>query len=189
MISTTPLENECFYHIYNRGNNKELIFKEHDNYIYFLKLLARYILPFADVYAYNLLNNHFHLLVKIKDLENIKAEQGFSNLFNAYAKAFNKKYNRTGKLFEERFKRKKISDNYYLMEIIYYIHLNAQKHKLISDFRNYQYSFYNSILSLQKTRIQREEVLEWFGGREHFIKYHLDRKEELSAINNLEDLL
>ncbi|MES2447801.1 MAG: transposase [Bacteroidota bacterium] len=156
MISTTPLENECFYHVYNRGNNGELIFKEHDNYNYFLKLLARYILHVADVYAYNLLNNHFHLLVKIKDFENIKAEQAFSNLFNAYVKAFNKKYNRTGKLFEERFKRKKISDDFYLTEIIYYIHLNAQKHKLISDFRDYQYCSYKSILSLQKTRQQRE---------------------------------
>lgn len=146
MISTTPLENECFYHIYNRSNNRERIFKEHDNYIYFLKLLSRYILTIADVYAYNLLNNHFHLLVKIKDFENIKAEQGFSNLFNAYAKALNKKYNRTGKLFEERCKRKKISDDFYLIEIIYYIHLNAQKLKLISDFRNYQYSSYKSIL-------------------------------------------
>jgi len=109
MINALQLEHGCFYHIYNRGNNSEVIFKEEENFLYFLILLKKHISPIAEIYAYCLLNNHFHLLIKIKENENneIKYEQSFSNIFNAYAKAYNKKYNRTGKLFEERFKRKK----------------------------------------------------------------------------------
>lgn len=189
MIITTPLENECFYHIYNRGNNGEDIFKEVENYRYFLKLLTQYILPVADVYSYCLLKNHFHFLVKIKDFENIQVEQNFSNLFNAYAKAFNKKYKRTGKLFEERFKRKKINDDFYLTELIYYIHSNAQKHKLIKDFRDYPYSSYISILSEKKTGLKRVEVLAWFGGRVLFEKYHLDKVNALTVQSVFNDFL
>ncbi len=57
-----------------------------------------------------------------------RAEQRFANFFNAYAKGFNKSYNRTGKLFEERFKKKKVGTNRYYTQMIYYIHANAQRH-------------------------------------------------------------
>ena len=97
MSKNTPrLESHTFYHIYNRGNNKENIFIENENYYYFLKLWKKHINPIADTYAYCLLKNHFHFLVKIKEVEENKeslsrmnkAEQQFSNLFNAYTKAF-----------------------------------------------------------------------------------------------------
>ena len=188
MIVTTPLENSNYYHIFNRGNNGEDIFNEDANYIYFLKLIAKHILPVADVYSYCLLKNHFHLLVKIKDIAN-NAEQNFSNLFNSYAKAFNKKYNRTGKLFEERFKRKKIENDFYLTEIIYYIHSNAQKHKLVNDFRNYQHSSYQAMISTKNTGLKREEVLGWFGGLALFEKYHLEKKDTLLNNKTFEDYL
>jgi len=88
MIRTISLEHEAYYHIYNRGNNSEIIFREESNYFYFLKLLKKYILPVADVFAYCLLNNHFHLLIRIKEEDKITVniEKSFSNLFNAYAK-------------------------------------------------------------------------------------------------------
>ena len=61
-----------FYHIYNRGNNSEKIFFSEENYAYFLKLLTKYIFPVADIYAYCLLNNHFHILVRIKEKNEIE---------------------------------------------------------------------------------------------------------------------
>lgn len=188
MIVTTQLEHECFYHIYNRGNNGEDIFLEHGNYLYFLKLTTKYILPVADVYSYCLLKNHFHLLIRIKEQPK-NAEQNFSNLFNSYAKAFNKKYGRTGKLFEERFKRKKIDQDSYLTEMVYYIHANPQKHKLIDDFRNYQYSSYISLTSKKNTGLKREDVLEWFGGTEMFQEYHLAKKISLDIDRDAEDII
>ncbi|RZL50025.1 MAG: transposase, partial [Pedobacter sp.] len=165
------------------------IFREGNNYIYFLKLAIKHILPVADVYSYCLLKNHFHFLVKIKPIENLQVEQNFSNFFNAYAKAFNKKYNRTGKLFEERFKRKKVNEDSYLTQLIYYIHSNPQKHKLLNDFRNYQYSSYRALASSKKTELKRKEVLEWFGGVEAFEKYHLEKQYVLASDMAFEDFL
>jgi putative transposase len=66
MTSPTPLQPGQYYHIYNRGNNRENVFIEKRNYPYFLKLYARHIEPVADTYAYCLLRNHFHFLVRIK---------------------------------------------------------------------------------------------------------------------------
>ena len=57
----------CYYHVYNRGNNRETIFKSPENYLYFLKLLKKYISPVAELFSYCLLPNHFHLVLKLKD--------------------------------------------------------------------------------------------------------------------------
>jgi len=199
MIKTIPLEPGLIYHIYNRGNNKETIFREKANYIYFFQLWKKHITPIADTFVYSLLNNHFHAMVRIKNLaysknlagfENLrglgKAEQHFSNFFNAYAKGFNNKYNRTGKLFEERFKRKPIINDAYFTQLIYYIHANPQTHGFVDDFRTYPHTSYDSILSFGKTNLMRDEVLDWFGGREMFEKYHADKFNDLKDIKEFE---
>src|SRR5512135_2680666 len=99
MTSPSSLVPGMYYHIYNRGTNRENVFIEERNYAYFLSLYARYIEPIADTFAYCLLRNHFHLLVRIKTAEEIdpkgfgkpfgskEPSQQFSNLLNAYAKA------------------------------------------------------------------------------------------------------
>lgn len=182
MTNTTPLEPGCYYHIYNRGNNRERIFREPRNYTYFLKLWKRHISPIAETYAYALMGNHFHALVRIKDHVSAKkksetsrmneAEQHFANFFNAYAKGFNKTYNRTGKLFEERFKKKITTSDAYFTQLIYYIHANPQRHGFICDFREHQHTSYQSLLSEQPTLLMRKNVLDWFGGKTQFEEFH-----------------
>jgi len=66
MQELEKLERGKFYHIYNRGNNKEDIFIEERNYDYFLRQYQKYITAIADTFAYCLMKNHFHLLVRIK---------------------------------------------------------------------------------------------------------------------------
>lgn len=76
------IEHDNYYHIYNRGNNYEDIFREEKDYLHFLDLLEIYILPVAEIYAWCLMKNHFHLLVRIKEdheigylnLKNVKSE-------------------------------------------------------------------------------------------------------------------
>ena len=68
MSDSIPLEPGKYYHIYNRGNNRENVFIEERNYRYFLQLYLKYIEPIAWTFAYCLLRNHFHFLVRIKDL-------------------------------------------------------------------------------------------------------------------------
>ena len=115
MQKMTPLTAGCYYHIYNRGNNREPIFFSDENYRYFLKGYAEYISPVADTFAYCLLPNHFHFLVQIKEqqeeLSGALASQHFSNFFNSYTKSINKAYQRTGSLFEKRFGRILIESN------------------------------------------------------------------------------
>ncbi len=61
------LENDNLYHIYNQGNNRERIFFNRENYLFFLKKIRTHILPYADVLAWCLMPNHFHLLVYVRD--------------------------------------------------------------------------------------------------------------------------
>ena len=72
MQTIQPLENGKYYHIYNRGINSDVLFKENDNCEYFLKLYDLHIDPIADTFAWCLMKNHFHFLVRIKNLEYIK---------------------------------------------------------------------------------------------------------------------
>ncbi len=99
------LERDHFYHIYNRSINGKTLFKTEENMRYFLQLAAKHLMSEMYIPAYCLMRNHFHLVIQVKEDGN-KATQAFSNLFNAYAKAYNKQQNRTGSLFEKHFKRK-----------------------------------------------------------------------------------
>ena len=76
-----PLEYGFYYHIYNRGNNYENIFINENDYLHFLKNYEIYISPIADTFAWCLMKNHFHLLVRIKEEDEI----GFLNA--KYAKS------------------------------------------------------------------------------------------------------
>ena len=181
MPGPEPLQQESYYHIYNRGINGEALFREERNYRYFLKLWAKYIEPIAETYAYCLLNNHFHFLVRIKETETgpiseigpvLTVGRQFNNLFIAYAKAFNKAYDRTGSLFESPFRRKLVDSDRYFAALVAYIHRNSQKHGFVDDFCDWPYSSYHAVLSSQATRVQRAEVLDWFDGPAGFRDAH-----------------
>ena len=67
-------ETNTAFHIYNRGNNRENIFIEEKNYTYFLKLLEKYIIPIANIYAYCMMPNHFHLVLRIKPSDELHSK-------------------------------------------------------------------------------------------------------------------
>ncbi|MCK4975785.1 MAG: transposase [Anaerolineales bacterium] len=195
MSNLIPLQFGCCYHIFNRGINRENIFVEEDNYRYFLELFAKHILPIADLYAYCLLPNHFHLLVRIKteiDLtgfENLsglpRPSQKFSNLFNAYAKAFNKRYNRTGSLFQRPFRRVVVTSNAQLFHLVTYIHRNPEKHGLVDDFQDWPYSSYQTLVAeTEDTYLNWAEVMSWFGAISNF-KHSHQMDAEILKIDNL----
>jgi putative transposase len=107
-------EEGYIYHIYNQGNNRQKIFFNRENYIYFLRKVRTYILPYADILAWCLMPNHFHLMVKVNrlgvSLRHTESDTGSkSRTFNdsigimlmSYTKAINKQQNRSGKLFRE----------------------------------------------------------------------------------------
>ena len=192
MASPIPLAFDQVYHVYNRGTNREDLFVEDRNYRHFLQLYIKHIEPVAETYAYCLLRNHFHVLVRIRAEEEQKAlqdprvrvprvlnpSQRFGNLFNAYAKAFNKAYGRTGSLFQHPFGRVPVLSDAHLTQLVIYIHRNPERHGLCGDFAGWAHSSYRSILSTSPTRLGRDEVLGWFQGREGFVAAHLQPADE-----------
>lgn len=187
---TLPLEYGKFYHLYNRGINRCNLFQENENYRYFLHLYDKYISPVADTYAWVLMKNHFHFLVRIKgeeeinltffqDLQGFKDLEGltrinkqFSNLFNAYTKAVNKRYLRTGSLFEHPFRRIRVNHVNHLKHLVYYIHHNPVHHGFCESMFDYPWSSFLSVPSPQKSQLKRKEVLAWFDGSDEFNRYH-----------------
>ena len=102
----------------------------------------------------------------------------FSHLFNSYAQAVNKRFSRTGGLFETPFRRIEINEEYYLLHLIAYIHLNPIKHGFTKDYINYLYSSYHLLLEGKSKILETQTVLNWFGGQELFSSFHnnwLDR--------------
>ncbi len=95
-----------------------------------------------------------------------------SHLFNAYAKAVNKAFGRVGSLFQRPFKRIPVTEQRYFQTLVCYIHRNPQHHGLIDDFTRWPYTSYRTLLSELPTRLHREIVLDWFGGRPAFQSAH-----------------
>lgn len=141
---------DTYYHIYNRGINKNLIFKDDDDYRVLLNLLKRYLsnekvtdnkgreyeglADDVELLAYCLMPNHFHLLVyQLQDQGTTKL---LRRVMTAYVKYFNRKYQRLGPLFQSYFKASRIDNEAYLWHISRYIHLNPDQ------WHEYPYSSY-----------------------------------------------
>jgi REP element-mobilizing transposase RayT len=163
------------YHIFNKGNNRENIFKESKNYSYFLALVKKYFSEDIIIYAYCLMPNHFHFALKIKELC-INPSRLFSNLFNAYSKAINKMYNREGSLFKDRFSRKKVEDENYLRNLIVYVHTNPVNHGFDKSFNQYEHSSYQSYFEKNSSFINFENIRNLFFDLDNFEYCHQEHE-------------
>jgi putative transposase len=181
-----------FYHIFNRANDPNKLFRNADNYSFFLARYARYIEPIAETYAYCLLPNHFHFLIRIREKDEIllMAEKShrlnpqhyenieeliskqFSNLFNSYAKAYNKMFARRGALFMHNFKYKSVETTEYLRNVIVYIHLNPEKHGLIRSVNEWQWSSLNAIRLGNSSVFSTGKLIAFFDSDEQFRCLH-----------------
>jgi len=199
-MDQTPLINGNYYHIYNRGNNRDDIFYETENYYHFLRLYDKYINPVVDTFAWCLLKNHFHLLVYIKTLAEINpklltyntvkkpkvisASKQFSHFFNAYTQAINKRHHRTGSLFEKNFERKLVTSESYFQKLIFYIHNNPIHHGFTDKITDYPWSSYGSVVSKHPTKLLRYRVIKAFNDLENF-KYYHSKNQETESIDHL----
>ena len=111
----------------------------------------------------------------------------FSNFFNAYAQAFNKAYTRTGGLFQTPFRRKGIYNEAGLRWLTRYIHQEPEYYHLIDDFKKWPYTSWYSLKLNSHTLLQRNEVMNWFGGEDNFTEFHSTRQqtEGIILLNNI----
>ena len=180
------MEPRYLYHIYNRGNNNELIFREEKNYYFFLQNFSKYVKPYVKVFAYCLMPNHFHFLIEIKrgSIDKVDGttqlnkvflnpvEKAFKDFFIKYSKSFNKTYSRFGSLFQHKFKRKLIEDEKYLTRLIAYIHYNPVRKNLCDNINEWKFSSYNEIITGKQFIVNNMDILLFFGELDNFIEFH-----------------
>lgn len=137
-----------YYHVYNRGANRNQIFFDNGNYIFLLKRLKKYCFKYSiQVIAYCLMPNHYHLLVRQE--RHHKVGLFIQHTFNSYTKAINKRLKRSGTLFEGPYRAIHVDDEAYLIHLCRYIHRNPIDANLVKELENWRYSNY----------------LEWIGER------------------------
>ena len=184
-----PLVPGKIYHIYSRTIGNEPLFRNASNYAYFLRRYADFCANHFATFCYCLLPNHFHFLVLVKESTHEAAALfAFSNFLNSYSKSYNKVFERHGGLFQKKFKRKQINTDRYLTEVIKYIHRNPQKHGLIQDFKNWNYSSYKTFFFKNESLVEIDWVLDWFGGINEFEKNHLREEDNQLEFLEFEDL-
>ncbi len=196
-----------FYHVYNRGTDKRRIFLDEDDYKYFQKLLylsnstKRIILrdlpkgvsaysvkrkdTFVDIGAYCLMPNHFHLLLFEK--RDGGTSTFMSKLLTAYAVYFNRKYKRTGGLFESSFKAVHVGEDGYLEYLFSYIHLNPIKlvqgdwkvagiknfkkaRRYLDDYRYSSHFEYAGNMREENAILSKQNFPDYFSGTQDFKK-------------------
>lgn len=132
---------ENYYHLYNRGNDGQRIFREPENYHFFLRQLRKYLTQVAaQLTAYCLMPNHYHALVYLegaRDFSNVL--RGFTT---SYVKSFNRWHGRVGHLFQGNTKSKLVGQDEYLIHLCRYIHLNPVEARLVDLPERWKYSDY-----------------------------------------------
>lgn len=187
------------FHIYNRGNNKEKIFFDEQDYKAFLHRLGLCLgfnekdlnqekltaMPYSRIritemgknnfriFAFCLMPNHFHLL--IEQVGDIPISKLISKLCTSYAMYINKKYKRVGHVFQDCFKAVLMKNHPQFIWTPCYIHMNPVKDKLVKHPKDYQWSSYNDYASNRNLPVvSKEFLLETFGNVKNFIEQTLN---------------
>ena len=155
-----------FYHIYNRGNNKQRIFLNRENYLFFLRKVRTHFLNHVDVLAYCLMPNHFHFLVFTK--HNFDST-GFSNdlkiMLRSYTRAINIQEIRTGSLFQQNTKIKNLETDDstdYSFICFHYIHQNPVRGGLADNMEDYEMSSFQDYAGFRNGTICNKELAKEF---------------------------
>ena len=122
------LSPETLYHLYNRGNNKQIIFFQERNYDFFKQKALHELSSQVDILAYCLMPNHFHFLISTKAIfDNKKFSDSLRTLLSSYTRAIQKQEGITGSLFQQNSKFKELTTNEYACACFHYIHQNPLK--------------------------------------------------------------
>jgi len=173
-----------YFHVYNRGNRKQNIFLEKEDYLKYLEKLREYKKKYnISIICYCLMLNHIHLLVR-QDSD-IPVYKFMHALHTSYSIHINRKYNKIGHLFQGKYKQKEVDKDEYLLQLSSYIHLNPVVDGLVEKLENYQWSSYPDYIGIRqgtlcdKKSILSDQLLE---------KYKKDTEERIALIRSDLDL-
>lgn len=146
------------YHIILKGIDSQDIFYSDQDRKFFLNQLSITKIEYNyQIYAYCMMDNHVHMVIRVEDEILSKAMQ---SILIRYAQHFNKKYKRTGSLFQDRFKSKKIEDKTYFLDVCRYVHRNPENAG-IAKTADYEWSSYKEYLGKEKL-VSKRAVLYYF---------------------------
>jgi REP element-mobilizing transposase RayT len=187
-----------YYHVYARGASHGLIFLEPDDKDYFLYLIARHLSidpvisknkyqyphlrPKIELLTYCLMDNHFHML--LYQIEKGGMTLLMRSIMTAYSAYFNRKYDRTGSLFESRFKSALVYSDTHLLHVSRYIHLNPRGWKYFS------YSSINYYRNANEPKwLQTQRVLQHHSSRSEYLKFVGDYEDSKRVLDDLKHAL
>lgn len=139
------LQPQGYFHLYNRGNNRGIIFFRDANYRYFIRKLRRHVAPHVHLLAYCLMPNHFHLLIETREDAEVSAfTESFRVMLSSYTRGINRQEGRTGSLFTQNTRSKNLQEGsqFYGLACFCYIHQNPLRAGLASDIDAWPYSSY-----------------------------------------------
>ncbi len=189
---------DTYYHVFNRGVAKQIIFQDKQDYSVFLNLLKRYldIKPTVDnrgreyewlrdrieLLAFCLMPNHFHLFLYTKHPKGLP--RLMAGVCTSYAGYFNKKYQRVGPIFQSTYKAAPVESDEYLLHISRYIHMNPP------DYRAWEPSSLKAYLGKQKLSwLQPEKVLELFENDKEYTEFLADYQDYKQTLDEVKSLL
>ncbi|MCS6934512.1 MAG: hypothetical protein NZM35_05105 [Chitinophagales bacterium] len=168
------------YHIYNEGNNLQLLYADREEYLLFLKEYRRYVHSFADTLCYCLIPNHIHFLIHAiqRSVEEIKlgsiylqcVSNGFRRLLSAFAHHINKKRNTKGSLFRQKTMAKRIDEIdtgkglSYAELCFYYIHQNPVKAMLVERVNDWEFSSARDYLGERSGTLCNKKLMQKVAG-------------------------
>ena len=191
-----PFQYEQLYHIFDKVVTGTKLFREEEDYWNFMKRYTRYFSPYFITYAYCLIPNHYHFLIKVRDEAQIKGavkkedtnaarkylegkedvnfflQNQFSRCFSGVTMKYNNKYKRQGPLFLQGTKRVLLNAFRTFEQQMHYIHSNPRHHFLVKKIEQWPYSSYPTYISNHNTQLPRAEVFQRFGGKDRFIQFH-----------------
>lgn len=161
------------YHVVFRGINKQIIFEETEDYKKFLYVLMDCKEKSGfKIFAYCLMSNHVHLLIK-EGTENLGV--AFRRLGASYVYWYNLKYSRNGHLFQDRFRSDAVEDQRYFLTVLRYIHQNPVKAGIVKDPGDFKWSSYREYLmpyNNKYTLCEKSYVLKMFSWNLNAFKEH-----------------
>jgi len=183
-IYKAPFECGGFYHVFNRSVDGQKLFYDKGNYHFFLEKYYKYLWEVVRLHAWSLIPNHFHFYISVRDVAEMSLElpeamtvdglvtSRFKNFFISYSQSLKKQRGVRTNVFSQKFRHKRLVSNLQMTNLFYYIHHNALHHGLTMDWEGYPWSSYGQIAGGRDGLVDVPFALNWFGGREKFVRDH-----------------